>query len=41
MLKERITERLGSGVAVEIEICDDIPLPASGKHRFTLSDVTV
>jgi phenylacetate-CoA ligase len=38
-LKNRIAERLGAGVAVEIEVCDEILLPPSGKHRFTISSV--
>lgn len=36
---ERIRKRLGDGVKVEVELCEKIPVPLSGKHRFTISDV--
>jgi len=36
---ERIRNRLGTDMVVTVEACDSIPLPPSGKHRFTLSDV--
>ena len=35
----KIRARLGEKVKVDIEVCDDIPVPPSGKHRFTISDV--
>lgn len=35
----RIHERLGPDVTVEVKVCNEIPVPASGKHRFTISDV--
>lgn len=38
-LVERISARVGQKVKVEIVACDQIPLPPSGKHRFTISDV--
>ena len=36
---EKIRTRLGESVAVEIKECKKIPIPPSGKHRFTISDV--
>ena len=36
---KKIRERLGEGVHVEIEVCENIPIPPSGKHRFTISDI--
>lgn len=36
---KKICRRLGDGVHVEIELCENIPIPSSGKHRFTISDV--
>jgi hypothetical protein len=36
---DKIHERLGDAVAITQEACSEIPLPPSGKHRFTISDV--
>lgn len=36
---EKIRTRLGDSVVVEIRECKEIPIPPSGKHRFTISDV--
>ena len=36
---EKIHERLGDAVTITQEACSEIPLPPSGKHRFTISDV--
>jgi phenylacetate-CoA ligase len=36
---ERIRDRLGAELNVEVEACERIPIPPSGKHRFTISDV--
>jgi phenylacetate-CoA ligase len=38
-LSEKIRARLGSDVTVVMEACEQIPVPPSGKHRFTISDV--
>lgn len=38
-LKQKICDRLGSCVNISVEICKEIPIPKSGKHRFTISDV--
>lgn len=35
----KIHERLGTGVFIHVEVCNEIPVPPSGKHRFTISDV--
>jgi len=37
----KIRARMGEGVEVTIEKCSVIPLPSSGKHRFTISDVQI
>jgi phenylacetate-CoA ligase len=34
-----IRGRMGEGTEVCVEACDAIPVPPSGKHRFTISDV--
>lgn len=36
---EKIRERMGEGIEIEVEVCDKIPIPPSGKYRFTISDV--
>jgi phenylacetate-coenzyme A ligase PaaK-like adenylate-forming protein len=36
---ESIRKRMGGETVVCVELCDAIPLPSSGKHRFTISDV--
>ena len=38
-LVQRIRDRMGPGVTIEVETCTEIPVPSSGKHRFTISDV--
>jgi len=37
----KIRKRIGDGMKVDVELCDAIPIPPSGKHRFTISDVKV
>lgn len=37
---KKIRERLGREMVVSVEECNNIPIPSSGKHRFTISDVT-
>ena len=37
---EEIRRRMGRGVTVDVQVCEEIPLPPSGKYRFTLSDVS-
>lgn len=37
---ERIRDRLGHTVRVQVEACDEIPSLPSGKRRFTISDVS-
>ena len=39
-LVQKIQDRLGTDVVVEVVFVDDIPLPASGKREFTISRVT-
>ena len=36
---KKIRTRLGEEVKVEVQVCDQIPVPPSGKYRFTISDV--
>ena len=36
---DRIVEILGGSTKVQLELCDEIPPSASGKHRFTISHV--
>jgi phenylacetate-CoA ligase len=36
---ETIRKRMAGDTEVCVEVCDAIPVPASGKHRFTISDV--
>lgn len=36
---EKIREKIGQDVQISIELCKEIPIPKSGKHRFTISDV--
>ena len=36
---KKIRARLGEEVKVEVQVCDEIPVPPSGKYRFTISDV--
>lgn len=36
---EKIRAKIGQDVQISIELCDEIPIPKSGKHRFTISDV--
>ena len=38
-VSRKIRERLGEKVAVTVEACSDIPIPPSGKHRFTISEI--
>ena len=38
-LVQKIQDRLGTDVVVEMAFVDDIPLPASGKREFTISKV--
>jgi phenylacetate-CoA ligase len=38
-LTGKIRAQIGENVRLDIEACNEIPLPASGKHRFTISDV--
>lgn len=38
-IQEKIRSRMGQDMTVELEACDDIPVPPSGKYRFTLSSV--
>jgi len=38
-IEKKIRSKLGYDIHVTIELCDQIPVPASGKHRFTISDV--
>ncbi len=38
-ISDRIKKHLGELVKVEVEVCKEIPLPPSGKHRFTISDI--
>ena len=40
-IAETIRRRLGEGTDVCVELCETIPLPPSGKHLFTISDVPV
>jgi len=40
-IRAGMTERLGVGVRIEVEIVDDIPLERSGKYRYVTSKVTV
>jgi len=37
--REKIEKMLGLSVTLVFESCDVIPIPPSGKHRFTISDV--
>ncbi len=39
VLVETIRDRLGGELNVDVEVCERIPIPPSGKHRFTISDV--
>ena len=34
-----IRARIGDGVAIDLEMCSEIPIPPGGKYRFTISDV--
>lgn len=36
----KIRERMGKKIQIKIENVDKIPVPLSGKHRFTISDLT-
>lgn len=38
-IAERIRERLGQSVRVDLERCEEIPSLPSGKRRFTISDL--
>ena len=38
-IHEKMTLALGQGIHCEVSAVDSIPLPASGKHRFTISRV--
>ncbi|MGM0383249.1 MAG: phenylacetate--CoA ligase family protein [Thermodesulfobacteriota bacterium] len=38
-VKKKIMSKTGSDLNITIERCDHIPVPKSGKHRFTISDV--
>jgi phenylacetate-CoA ligase len=38
-IQEKIRSRMGQDMTVDLEACDDIPVPTSGKYRFTLSSV--
>lgn len=38
-LKNKILKCMGNAVDIEVRIIDNIPVPKSGKHRFTLSDI--
>jgi hypothetical protein len=40
-IKTGMADRLGSGVRIEIEVVDDIPLETSGKYRYVTSNVPV
>lgn len=36
---DEMKKRVGPNMSISIQICSDIPLTSSGKHRFTISDV--
>lgn len=38
-VKRKIWSKIGSDLNITVEKCDQIPIPQSGKHRFTISDV--
>ena len=38
-VKKKIRDRVGIGSEVMISFVDEIPIPKSGKHRFTISEV--
>ncbi len=36
---DKIQDRMGEGVKVDVEVWDEIPIPPSGKYRFTISEI--
>lgn len=38
-IQEKIRGRMGQDMKVDLEACEDIPVPPSGKYRFTLSSI--
>jgi phenylacetate-CoA ligase len=38
-IKTGMARRLGAGVAIDVEVVDDIPPEASGKYRYVTSKV--
>jgi phenylacetate-CoA ligase len=40
-IRKGMTDRLGAGVSIDVEIVNDIPTEASGKYRYVTSKVVV
>ena len=38
-VRDEVTKMLGAGVRLELQLVDDIPLTATGKHRVTISEL--